>query len=80
MGPTSTLPSIEPHTLPENSLAAFARALEHGADGLEFDVHITRDGEVAVIHDNQLNKKIAGADRKGTELGLVSGRTMAELS
>lgn len=80
MGPTSTLPSIEPQTLPENSLAAFARALEHGADGLEFDVHITRDGEVAVIHDNQLNKKIAGADRKGTELGLVSARTMAELS
>ncbi len=80
MGPTSTLPSIEAHTLPENSLAAFARALEHGADGLEFDVHITRDGDVAVIHDNQLNKKIAGADRKGTELGLVSERTMAELS
>ncbi|MFN7113960.1 MAG: glycerophosphodiester phosphodiesterase [Alphaproteobacteria bacterium] len=80
MGPTSTLPSIEPETLPENSLAAFARAFEHGADGIEFDVHVTKDGEVAVIHDNILNKKIAGADRDATNLGLVSSYTMGELS
>lgn len=80
MGPTSTLPKIGAETLPENSLAAFACAMEHGADGLEFDVHLTREGEVAVIHDNALNKKIAGANRKTEELGLVSGHSLADLS
>lgn len=80
MGPTSTLPSIDKDTLPENSLAAMKRALDLGADGLEFDVHITKDNQVAVIHDNELNKKIAGADRKAKDLGLVSQHTMAELS
>jgi len=43
-------------------------------------VHVMRDGDVAVIHDNILNKKIAGADRDGTDLGLVSSYTMGELS
>lgn len=79
MGPTSTLPSITPDTLPENSLAAFRHALELGADGVEFDVHITRDNQVAVIHDNVLNKKIAGANRDAKDLGLVSQYTLAEL-
>lgn len=80
MGPTSTLPSINADTLPENSLAAFSHALALGADGLEFDVHVTRDHQVAVIHDNVLNKKIAGADRKGSDLGLVSQYTIDALS
>lgn len=35
----------------ENTLAAFARALERGADGLELDVHGTRDGVLIVHHD-----------------------------
>ncbi len=36
---------------PENSLAAFERAIELGADGIELDVHATRDGVVVVHHD-----------------------------
>jgi glycerophosphoryl diester phosphodiesterase len=36
---------------PENTLAAFTRALELGADGVELDVHRTADGELVVHHD-----------------------------
>ncbi len=36
---------------PENSLAAFRRAVELGADGVELDVHATRDGRLVVHHD-----------------------------
>lgn len=39
---------------PENTLAAFARAFERGADGIELDVHATSDGEVVVHHDPQV--------------------------
>lgn len=38
----------------ENSLPAFARALDLGADGIELDVHCTRDGIVVVHHDSML--------------------------
>jgi glycerophosphoryl diester phosphodiesterase len=37
--------------LPENTLAAFALALELGADALETDAHLTRDGHVVLSHD-----------------------------
>ncbi|HUO51329.1 MAG TPA: glycerophosphodiester phosphodiesterase [Gemmatimonadaceae bacterium] len=37
---------------PENTLPAFLRALELGADGIELDVHATRDGVVIVHHDD----------------------------
>lgn len=52
--------------VPENSLAAFRRAVEHGY-GAELDLHLTRDGRLAVIHDNSL-KRTAGADVKASEL------------
>lgn len=40
-----------PAELPENTLEGFARAIEVGADAIETDVHLTRDGEVVVFHD-----------------------------
>lgn len=36
---------------PANTVPAFKRAMEVGADGVELDVHLTRDGHVVVIHD-----------------------------
>lgn len=38
----------------ENSLAAFHRALDQGADGIELDVHVTADGMIIVFHDGEL--------------------------
>lgn len=40
-----------PREAPENTLPAFARALEQGADAIELDVHATADGVVVVHHD-----------------------------
>lgn len=39
--------------VPENSMPAFARAIEHGW-GAEFDVHIIKDGSLVVMHDSEL--------------------------
>lgn len=52
--------------VPENSLAAFRRAAEHGF-GAELDVHLTRDGRLAVIHDDSL-LRTAGVDVKASDL------------
>lgn len=58
---------------PENSLLAFRHAAESlGADFLEFDVHLSKDDEVVVIHDPTL-------DRTTTGRGPVRERTLAEL-
>jgi glycerophosphoryl diester phosphodiesterase len=57
---------------PENSLMAFRRALALGVDLLELDVHLTRDGEVVVLHDPTL-------DRTTTGQGAVGDLTAAEL-
>lgn len=51
---------LHDETLPENSMAAFRAALEHGY-GIELDVHLLKDGNLAVIHDSSL-KRTAGAD------------------
>ncbi len=53
-------------TRPENSMAAFRAALEHGY-GIELDIHLLKDGNLAVIHDCSL-KRTAGADIKITDL------------
>jgi glycerophosphoryl diester phosphodiesterase len=45
---------------PENSLAAFANAIALGADMAEFDVHLTRDREIVVIHDATLDRTTSG--------------------
>ena len=46
--------------IPENSMAAFRRAVEHRF-GAELDVHLMKDGKLAVIHDSSL-KRTAGVD------------------
>ena len=52
--------------VPENSMAAFRLAAEHGF-GVELDVHLTRDGRLAVIHDNSL-LRTAGVDVRAKDL------------
>ena len=51
---------------PENSMAAFRAALDHGF-GIELDIHLMKDGNLAVIHDSSL-KRTAGADVKIEDL------------
>ena len=43
-------------TAPENTLAAFKKAIEIGVDAVELDLHGTRDGEIVVIHDASLDR------------------------
>jgi glycerophosphoryl diester phosphodiesterase len=49
------------HLAPENSLTAFAIAQEQGADVLETDLHVTRDGEIVLFHDHTLPRMSDGA-------------------
>jgi glycerophosphoryl diester phosphodiesterase len=48
---------------PENTLAAFRMAMEEGADGIELDAHLTRDGEVVVMHDENVERTTNGHGR-----------------
>ncbi len=57
---------------PENTLAAFAAAIDAGADGIELDVHPSRDGALVVHHDYYLDRTTDGT-------GLVSDHTLAQL-
>lgn len=52
--------------VPENSMKAFRLAAEKGY-GIELDVHLTKDGRLAVIHDDSL-LRTAGADVKASDL------------
>lgn len=45
---------------PENTLAAFQKAIEVGSDMLELDIHLTKDHEVVVIHDGTLERTTNG--------------------
>jgi glycerophosphoryl diester phosphodiesterase len=45
---------------PENSLRAFALAQEQGAEAMETDLHVTRDGEIVVFHDHILERMSDG--------------------
>ncbi len=58
---------------PENTLAAFDQGLSIGADGLELDVHLSRDGRVVVHHDVSLERTTNGS-------GAVSSCTFEELA
>jgi glycerophosphoryl diester phosphodiesterase len=48
---------------PENTLAAFRHAAENGADAIEFDVKLTADGRVIVLHDQTVNRTTNGTGR-----------------
>lgn len=82
-GPTSLLSGnggSVPYTMaPENTLKAFRRALDEQADGIEFDVYLDKHGVPVIIHDDELNKNVEGANRQGLELGKVSQQSLAEL-
>ena len=57
---------------PENTLTAFDMSRKMGADGIELDVHLTRDGKVVVIHDNDIKRTSNGE-------GIVEEMTYDEL-
>lgn len=58
--------------LPEHTLDAYLRALAEGADGLECDVRLTRDGHLVCVHDRRLERTSNGR-------GLVSAHTLDQL-
>ncbi|MFE3542122.1 glycerophosphodiester phosphodiesterase [Nocardia sp. NPDC059177] len=57
---------------PEHTLDAYELALQEGADGVECDVRLTRDGHLVCVHDRTV-------DRTSDATGLVSELTLAEL-
>ncbi|MEV6968073.1 glycerophosphodiester phosphodiesterase family protein [Hamadaea sp. NPDC051192] len=57
---------------PEHSRSAYEKALTDGADGLECDVRLSRDGHLVLIHDRTL-------DRTSDQRGPVSQRSLAQL-
>src|SRR6266700_3376300 len=57
---------------PENTLAAFGHAIKLGIRYVELDVHLTRDGALAVIHDESVDRTTDGH-------GLVQDHSLAEL-
>lgn len=59
-------------THPENTIAAFRAAAVLPVYGVEFDVHMTKDGELVVIHDESI-------DRTSNGKGFIKDMTLAEL-
>ncbi len=58
---------------PEHTLAAYRRAIEDGADALECDVRLTRDGHLVCVHDRRI-------DRTSNGRGILSTLELAELN
>ena len=56
---------------PENTMEAFELAAKQGADGIELDVHVTKDGEVVVTHDEKI-------DRVSNGSGFIKDMTLRE--
>ncbi len=46
---------------PENTMLAFEKAIDAGADMIEFDVHLTKDGHLVVIHDDFIDRTSDGS-------------------
>lgn len=59
-------------TFPENTFAAFKEAERVGSDGIEIDVHLTKDDEIVIIHDNTV-------DRTTNSTGLVREHTLEDI-
>lgn len=57
---------------PENTLAAFQKAVDLGADGVELDIQLTKDDQIVVIHDEMI-------DRTSDGKGWVKDYTLEEL-
>jgi len=57
---------------PENTMAAFRKAVDMKADGIELDVHLSKDGHLIVMHDETLNRTSNGK-------GLIASYTLEEL-
>ena len=62
----------DPSGAPENTLPAFRSALAGGADGVELDVRLSKDGQLVVFHDRSLGRTCEGR-------GLVNHYTFSEL-
>ncbi|WP_033828460.1 glycerophosphodiester phosphodiesterase [Bacillus andreraoultii] len=59
-------------TYPENTMLSFKEAAQSGADGIELDVQLTRDGEIVIIHDQKVDRTTNGK-------GLVKNFTLKEI-
>ncbi|GAB3438574.1 glycerophosphodiester phosphodiesterase family protein [Actinophytocola sediminis] len=57
----------------EHTVAAYALAIDQGADGLECDVRLTRDGHLVCVHDRKVDRTSSGS-------GVVSTLTLARLA
>lgn len=57
---------------PENTMPAFEKAIEMGADGIELDVQLTKDGEIVICHDEKI-------DRTSNGTGWLKDYTLVEL-
>jgi glycerophosphoryl diester phosphodiesterase len=60
---------------PENTLAAFQQALRQGAQAIEFDVKLTSDGHIVIIHDQTVNRTTNGTGQV-TKLPLAALREL----
>ncbi len=71
-----SLPEIAAHRggsrYPENTLSGFRHAASYGVEQVELDVHLTRDGQLLVMHDETLDQTSFGS-------GPISGFTLAEI-
>jgi glycerophosphoryl diester phosphodiesterase len=82
----ATRPEVQGHRgargyAPENTLPAFAKALEMGVDVLELDTAVTKDGVVLVGHDPCLNVDLARLDGRWlSEAGAKKGTCIVDLS
>ena len=55
---------------PENTMLAFEKAVELGVDGIELDVHLSKDGELVIIHDEKVDRTCNGTGKvKCTKCG-----------